>query len=258
MHSYPSWQVWIGSPIVASRVGDKATYLIKPDDVIVNTPPKGNYVPDIVNNKTLEEMVTCESTLKDTRSSQDEASLNNASGNSEYGKENVDSTDEKLEEESVAEGVSAANDEKHFDDKVDDKDDDKVDDKDEDKVDDNDDGYEDVDSSGSDHNDADPIVRSPSKTHTGSSRKKRKSKLQKKSERKSKPEVKFSPAFPTCVPGEKVPVEVCYTFSRAAVMWQVNHTSTVDGFIFVGTNFHGLNRIDICLDQNSRFLYFPS
>ena len=33
---------------------------------------------------------------------------------------------------------------------------------------------------------------------------------------------------------------------------------TVDGFIFVGTNFRGLNRNDIRSDQNSWLLYFPS
>ncbi|KAK3091730.1 hypothetical protein FSP39_022222 [Pinctada imbricata] len=51
-------------------------------------------------------------------------------------------------------------------------------------------------------------------------RKKRKTKTSKKAERKTKAEAKFYPPFPTCQPGEKLTVEVCYTFSKADVMWQ--------------------------------------
>ncbi|XP_050394975.2 (E3-independent) E2 ubiquitin-conjugating enzyme UBE2O [Patella vulgata] len=163
------------------QIGDRAYYVIKECDKIETTPPKESVVPDGLTK--LGDQIS--ETLKD--------------------KEHVENGENKTEGsllDAVLNGVDG-----------------------EDGGDDGDDEYEDIDEE-SDDSDA-SSVHSGSSHGSSAGRKKKKSRkkptLQLKMMKKNKgrrPRMKFNLPERSLAVGEKVPVEICYTLSKANVMWQ--------------------------------------
>ncbi|XP_062582849.1 (E3-independent) E2 ubiquitin-conjugating enzyme UBE2O-like isoform X2 [Saccostrea cucullata] len=82
-----------------------------------------------------------------------------------------------------------------------------------------DDEYEDVETTESETEEEQVQKKHSSTRNRHKGRKGRKS-GGKKGAKRAKQTVKFEPEIPKCLPGEKVAVGVCYTFSLATVMWQ--------------------------------------
>lgn len=165
------------------QISDFAQYVIKPSDELSEIPPKLSFIPDIMLNPHRDPEKLVEN---------DEVKKTGGQKNSE------EEEPAALVNGDIAGEVQA-------------------------KVDENDE-YEDVDTS-----ESEPEEEKTHKKHSSShsrhkGRKGHKSGSGgKKGGKRAKQTVKFEPEFPKCLPGEKVAVGVCYTFSTATVMWQVQY-----------------------------------